>query len=432
MSNYKDFLDTIFYGDGLLMKGFPIFLKAVRTAELNKYDHNIIPYHYIKTYYENQDVVQVFKPQVKIYNHIPIISLLPFERVYIDTMYLTQKNSVLAFINIVDLFSKYAYSKCFLLGANVSAISSSKSLIVFNEFLQNIKKYNIPIGMLYSDRGSEFLGDFMVGLEKEKIIHIYSDAGDKRKMSPIERFNKTLRLYLEKYKVVYGKIDSNVLNKIMNTYNNIPHSKLKYSPIEILNNKKYQDEITSNNYLLQKSIKFEKPIDGYVRILLTKNAFKKVSPIWSSEIYKIKSFSNGNYILEELPDKYFKRDELLPVDKVNLMGKIKIKEDVKKIIKDEPVYEKRIIIKKKKVINDIDIVKEELKNKSFKFDGEKCIIDKVIYSKTYKNYLVDFKNSKNEEEQGLLSEILTFCRSESWYDKNKNIFESIINKWGEK
>jgi hypothetical protein len=305
-------------------------------------------------------------------------------------------------------------------------------LIVFNEFLQNIKKYNIPIGMLYSDRGSEFLGDFMIGLEKEKIIHIYADAGDKRKMSPVERFNKTLRLYLEKYKVVYGKIDSNVLNKIMNTYNNITHSNLKYTPIEILNNKKYQDEITSDNYLLQKSIKFEKPIDGYVRILLTKNAFKKVSPIWSSEIYKIKSFSNGNYILEELPDKYFKRDELLPVDKENLMGKIKIKEDVKKIIKDEPVYEKRIIIKKEKVINNIDIVKEELKNKTFKFDGEKCIIDKVIYSKTFKNYLVDFKNSKNEEEQGLLYEILTFCRSEKWYDKNKNIFESIINKWGEK
>jgi hypothetical protein len=114
------------------------------------------------------------------------------------------------------------------------------------------------------------------------------------------------------------------------------------------------------------------------------------------------------------------------------MGKIKIKEDVKKIIKDEPVYEKRIIIKKKKVINNIDIVKEELKNKTFKFDGEKCIIDKVIYSKTFKNYIVDFKNSKNEEEQGLLYEILTYCRRESWYDKNKNIFESMIDKWGEK
>jgi hypothetical protein len=429
----KDFLDSIFYGDGLLMKGFPVFLKAVRTAELNKYHHNIIPYHDIKSYYENQDVVQVFKPYTKIYNHIPIIALLPFERVYIDTMYLTQKNSVLAFINIVDLFSKYAYSKMFLLGASVSAISSSKALLVFNEFLQNIKKYNIPIGMLYSDRGSEFLGDFMVGVEKEKIIHVYADAGDKRKMSPIERFNKTLRLYLEKYKIVYGKIDSNVLNKIMNTYNNIPHSKLKYSPIEILNSKKYQDEITSDNYLLQKSIKTEKPIDGYVRILLNKTVFKKVSPIWSSEVYKIKSYSNGNYILDDLPDKYFKRDELLPVNYDSLMGKIKMKTKDKiidNIVDNEPVYKKRIV--KIKKINDIDIVKEELKNKSFKFDGEKCIIDKVIYSKTYKNYLVDFMNSKGDEEQGLLSEVLIYCRRESWYDKNSFIFERMIDKWGEK
>ena len=426
MSENKKKLDDIFYNDALLMKGFPIFLKTVR----DKYGENTIPYTEIKNYYENQNVVQVFKPYTKMNNHRPIISLLPFERVYIDTMYLTQKNSTLAFINIVDLFSKYAYSKCFLLPVNTSAISSNKALLVFNEFLENIKKYNIPIGYLYSDRGSEFLGDFMVGLEKEKIIHIYADAGDKRKMSPIERFNKSLRLYLEKYKIVFGnKIDSNVLSKIINIYNNITHSNLKYTPIEILNNKKYQDEITSDNYLLQKSIKTEKPISGYVRILLTKNAFKKVSPIWSSEIYKIKSFSNGNYILEELPDKYFKRDELLPVDKENVSGQIKIKEDVKKIIKDEPVYQKRIIIKKEKVINNIDIVKEELKNKRFKFDGEKCIIIKVIYSKTFKNYLVDFKNSKNQDEQAYLYEVLNYCKKEDWYDINKNIYDDIIKKW---
>jgi len=342
---YRSYLDNIFYGEGLLMKGLPVFIKAVRAEELHKNGYHDIPYGVLEMYYNNQSVVQIFKPVPKIKDYVPIISLLPFERVYCDSMYLTLKGSVLGFINIVDLFSKYAFSKMFILPSKTSAMSSNKAVLTFNDFLNQVKSFGFEIGYVVTDRGSEFLGDFMKDLEDKKIIHIYANAGDKRKTSPIERFNKTMRLMIEKYRVVYGKISNGVVDKLIKSYNNIPHANLKYSPIEILNSKSMQDEITSNNYNLQKDIIPSTPISGYCRILINKT-FKKVSPIWTTEIYKIKSHLNGNYVLEELPNKFFKRDELQPVEKEYLLGKnVRLDDSVKEIrrvVDNEPEYSRRV------------------------------------------------------------------------------------------
>jgi hypothetical protein len=55
----------------------------------------------------------------------------------------------------------------------------------------------------------------MKNLELKDIPHIYANVGDKRKTSPIERFNKTTRFYLEKYRILNGKIDNNALENIL-------------------------------------------------------------------------------------------------------------------------------------------------------------------------------------------------------------------------
>jgi len=337
---HKSFLDNIFYDRGFLMKNLPLFVKKIREIELQEKGHNNIPYSVIESYYDHQPVVQRFRPHDE--NRAPhhIISLLPFERIYCDTMYLTQKNSVLAFVNIVDLFSKYGFSRCYTIKSKTSSISSEKAKITINEFFEEIKQYNIPVGIIYTDRGSEYGGEFEKNLQEKKIIQIYGNAGDKRKTSPIERFNGTIRLYIEKFKIVYGNINSHVLDIIIKSYNNIPHAKLKYTPIEILKNKKYQDEITSINYAMQKDEIRAPPLTGYVRILLQTGSFKKISPIWSHEIYKIKSYSSGNnYILEGILNKSFKRDELLPVKKDILEPEIDT--DLLSNLKKERVYIKR-------------------------------------------------------------------------------------------
>jgi transposase InsO family protein len=341
----KKFLDSIFYDKGFLMKGLNVFVKRVREMESQNKEQPEIPYSVIESYYEHQPVVQRFKPEKII--HIPhhIISLLPFERIYCDTMYLTQKNSVLAFVNIVDLFSKFGFSRCFTIKNKTSSISSEKAKITFNDFLDEIKKYDIPVGIVYTDRGSEFMADFQDNLQEKKIIHIYGNAGDKRKTSPVERFNRTIRLYIEKFKIVYGNINSEVLDVIIKSYNHLPHANLKYSPVDILKNKNYQDEITTINYNIKKDEIRVPPLTGYVRVLIQTGTFKKISPTWSHEIYKIKSYSSGNYTLEGLFNKVFKRDELLHVDKEKILEP-EIDSDLLSNLKKDRVYLKREIIEK--------------------------------------------------------------------------------------
>jgi hypothetical protein len=323
IQKYKKEMDDIFYGHGLLMKNFKTFYDAV-----NKADHDI-PYAIAKDYYNNQAVVQIFKPLKPTKNHYKIISLVPFERIYCDSMYLTMKNSVLGMINIIDLFSKYAFSKCFILPKGTSAMGSDKAVIAFNEFLSEVKHFDIPIGIVYTDRGGEFLGNFMKHLENKNIVHVYANAGDKRKTAPIERFNGTLRLMIEKWKVVYAKVDPRAIQIMVDSYNKVPHAGLKYSPIEILNDKSIQDKITANYMIIQKE---NKPIvqdDGilvgmYVRVLIKKGSFKKISPIWSNQVYRIASFNNGNYKLDGIDGNY-KRDELQVVENKLLMNrKVKI------------------------------------------------------------------------------------------------------------
>lgn len=315
----KKVLDKIFYNDNFQYRSLPKFQQKVE--EINPR----LPYTTIKDYYNNQSVVQVFKPYREEKTYHPILSYYPFERIYIDTMYLTLEKSVLAFVNIMDLFSKYAFSKVFVIPKNTSIIPASKSKNAFEEFLNTIPdKYNI--GIVNSDRGSEYLGVFHNYMQDKNIIQSYSNTGDHLKQSPIERFNKTLRLMLEKYRMVDGKIDNKSLKKIIGAYNSTSHSKLNYSPNEILANEKYQVQISGYNNQLKKlynSPDLTPPLNGHVRILLEKKTFQKVKPVWSTEIYKVEKFEYGNYTLKGIDDKLFKRNELLPVIKDYVMGNLK-------------------------------------------------------------------------------------------------------------
>jgi hypothetical protein len=73
-------------------------------------------------------------------------------------MYLKLKNSTLAILNIMDLFSKFAYSRSFVLPKNSQAIPSKHSMDLFNDFLNEVnEKYpKYKIGFIVTDRGSEF------------------------------------------------------------------------------------------------------------------------------------------------------------------------------------------------------------------------------------------------------------------------------------
>ena len=312
----KHILDEIFYKKNL-MGNFKNFYTHLKKYEADK-DIPITPMQEAKFYYDNQEVIQVFKPYTKpkIYQHIT--GFYPFEKYYIDTMYLTLPNSRLALVNIVDLFTKYAYSKCFELDKNTQAIKSSKSVIVFTDFLKHIKeKFKCnkeDLGVLYIDDGNEFKGDFLTYMNDNKILHYYCDAGDKRKTSIVERFNKTMRLYLEKYRVIHGKITNAVITEILDAYNNVKHAGIKHTPIEILNDVDKQEDVEEHFLNLEQQNKLLPYMEGmFVRVKLDTNLFTKTKAIWSNEIYEIEKVEGSKYKLRQL-DKMYPHDSLQAIN----------------------------------------------------------------------------------------------------------------------
>ena len=329
----KPELNKVYYGDKNLMSNLHTFEEVL---ELDEKSHHLkhIPNDEAKFFYNNQAVKQVFTPYEDKHEYIHILAYYPLEKIYMDTLYLRLANSTLAFVNGIDLFSKYAFSKCYTLSKSSSSVGSKRATEVFNIFLDEMKsKYpNLPIGRVYTDMGSEFFGEFQNNLMDKNIPQIFADAGNKRQSSPIERFNKTLRLYIEKYRVVYGKIDNNVLSKILTAYNNVSHASLEFSPIQILENSHDQDVVESHYIDVENSNEYGKiPIGSDVRKLINsdKSPFSnKIKPVWSKEIYKVTGYSKSLYTLDD--DTKYPKDKLQVVDKDNVMGEKKV------TIKEEP------------------------------------------------------------------------------------------------
>ncbi len=140
--------------------------------------------------------------------------------------------------------------------------------------LDTIHGLGYEVNSVYTDNGNEYSKNFDKYLTDQHIIHIYGNVDDKRMTSPIERFNKTLRLSMEKYKMTYGRISKNVLPTIINAYNNSVHN-IGYTPMEILKDTKIQAEIEKMNFGNRREAKKVKILSGYVRILLNKDLFSK-------------------------------------------------------------------------------------------------------------------------------------------------------------
>ena len=111
-----------------------------------------------------------------------------------------------------------------------------------------------------------------------------------------ERLIRTLKNKLYKHMTAIGKnVYYDVLDDVVNKYNNTKHSTIKMKPIDIGNNNKrvYIDEHNEQK-------------DDRVRISKFKNIFAKVyTPNWSSEIFivdKVNDTVPYTYNLKDLND----------------------------------------------------------------------------------------------------------------------------------
>ena len=115
-----------------------------------------------------------------------------------------------------------------------------------------------------------------------------------------ERFIRTLKNKLYKRMTPTGKnVYYDVLDDVVNKYNNTKHSTIKMKPIDVKNNKTvYIDEHN------EKDSKFK--VGDRVRISRYKNLFaKRYAPNWSSEIFIVNKINDTvpyTYNLKDLND----------------------------------------------------------------------------------------------------------------------------------
>ena len=209
-----------------------------------------------------------------------------------DMQSLSRKNKVIKYLLCaIDLFSKYAF---------VIPLKDKKGISIVNAFNKIIKQSNRKPNKIWVDQGGEFYNNVFENWLSNNNIIMYSTYHEGKSVVA-ERFIRTLKNKLYKHMTATGnKVYNNVLDDIVNEYNNTKHSTIEMKPIDVGDNNKrvYIDEHN------EKDSRFK--VADRVRISKFKNIFDKVyTPNWSKEIFivdKINDTVPNTYNLKDLND----------------------------------------------------------------------------------------------------------------------------------
>ena len=189
-----------------------------------------------------------------------------------DMQPLSRKNKVIKYLLCaIDLYSKYAF---------VIPLKDKKGISIVNAFDKIIKQSNRKPNKIWVDQGGEFYNNVFEKWLSDNDINMYSTYNEGKSVVA-ERFIRTLKNKLYKHMTATGKnVYYDVLDDVVNRYNNTKHSTIKMKPIDVGDNNKrvYIDEHNENDSRFK--------VGDRVRISRYKNTFAKgYTPNWSIEIF---------------------------------------------------------------------------------------------------------------------------------------------------
>jgi uncharacterized protein YoxC len=246
--------------------------------------------------------------------------------------------------NAVDMSSRYNYSV---------ALKNKTDAEVLNGFKKIYNKSKTHA--VRSDNGSEFINKkFTDYLEKNGIKQILGEAGKPQSNGLIERANATIKELIQKSIEINPKFDwVQNLDKLIENINNSNHRITGYTPNEIQNAFKNDDNIVlesaRDKELKIKKGNISKEVFEKGDLVRLHQPSDKTRQVWSNEIYEIervykpkKTYSVYEYKVEGLKDR-FKEEELLkvvgdPQNKIEKVQKFVISKLVKPVIKDNKEY----------------------------------------------------------------------------------------------
>ena len=123
----------------------------------------------------------------------------------------------------IDLFSKYAW---------VVPLKDKRGISIVNAFQKIISKGRKP-NKIWVDQGSEFYNQSFKDFLKINNIEMYSTYNEGKSVVA-ERFIRTLKNKIFKHMTAISKnVYFNVLDDIVNKYNNAVHRTIKMKPINV-------------------------------------------------------------------------------------------------------------------------------------------------------------------------------------------------------
>ena len=178
-------------------------------------------------------------------------------------------------------------------------MKDKKGISIVNAFNKIIKQSNRKPNKIWVDQGGEFYNNVFEKWLSDNDINKYSMYNEGKSVVA-ERCIRTLKNKLYKHMTATSKnIYYNVLDDVVNKYNNTKHGTIKMKPIDVIDNKRlYIDEHN------KKDSRFK--VGDRVRISRYKNIFAKgYTPNWSKEIFifdKINDTVPYTYSLKDLND----------------------------------------------------------------------------------------------------------------------------------
>ena len=160
----------------------------------------------------------------------------------------------------IDLFSKYAF---------VVPLKDKKGTTSANAFQSILDNSKRKPNKIWVDQGSEFYNTYFKKWLKDNNIEMYS-THNVGKSVVAERFIKTLKNKIYKHKTAISKnVYFNVLNDIVDKYNNTYHRTTKMKPIDVRS-----DSFAEHNEEFNEKYPVLK-VGDHVRISRYKNIFAK-------------------------------------------------------------------------------------------------------------------------------------------------------------
>ena len=203
---------------------------------------------------------------------------------------LSRKNKGIKYLLCaIDLYSKYAF---------VIPLKDKKGISIVNAFNKIIKQSERKPNKISVDQGGEFCNNVFKKWLSDNDVIMYSTYNEGKSVVA-ERFIRTLKNILYKHMTATCKnVYYDVLDDVVNKYDNTKHSTIKMKPIDVGDNNKrvYIDEDN------EKDSRFK--VGDRVRISKSKNIFAKgYTPNWNTEIFiadKINDTVPYTYNLKDL------------------------------------------------------------------------------------------------------------------------------------